>query len=80
MFIHHLFSNSNQARKSAVCRFKSTTPETYVGYDIARAPLGNPEGFKPDHTVWYDLTESSPPGGAIFLQLDIINGLPCKSR
>jgi hypothetical protein len=27
---------------------QSTTPEIYIGYDTARAPLGNPEGFKPD--------------------------------
>jgi hypothetical protein len=34
---------------------KSTTPEIYIGYDTARAPLGNPEGFKPDQTVSYSI-------------------------
>jgi thiol-disulfide isomerase/thioredoxin len=31
------------------------TPEIYLGYDFARASLGNPEGFKPDQTVDYTL-------------------------
>jgi len=31
------------------------TPEIYVGYDKARAPLGNPEGFRPNHTVSYSI-------------------------
>ena len=34
---------------------KSTTPEIYVGYNTARIPLGNPEGFKPDQTVSYSM-------------------------
>jgi thiol-disulfide isomerase/thioredoxin len=32
---------------------QNTTPEVYIGYNTARAPLGNPEGFKPDETVSY---------------------------
>jgi hypothetical protein len=32
---------------------QSTTPEIYIGYNTARTPLGNPEGFKPDQTVSY---------------------------
>jgi thiol-disulfide isomerase/thioredoxin len=32
---------------------QSTTPEIYVGYNTTRAPLGNPEGFKPHQTVSY---------------------------
>ena len=35
------------------------TPEIYVGYDTARAPLGNPEGFKPNHTVSYSLQSNT---------------------
>ena len=35
---------------------QSTTPEIYIGYDKARAPLGNPEGFKPDQTVSYSIS------------------------
>ena len=32
---------------------QSTTPEIYIGYDKARAPIGNPEGFKPGQTISY---------------------------
>lgn len=31
------------------------TPEIYVGYNTTRAPLGNPEGFSPGHTVSYSI-------------------------
>jgi thiol-disulfide isomerase/thioredoxin len=34
---------------------QSTTPEIYLGYSKARAPIGNPEGFKPDQTVSYSI-------------------------
>ena len=34
---------------------QSITPEIYVGYNTARTPLGNPEGFKPDQTVSYSI-------------------------
>jgi thiol-disulfide isomerase/thioredoxin len=33
------------------------TPELYFGYQFARAPLGNPEGFKPDQVVTYTIPE-----------------------
>jgi thiol-disulfide isomerase/thioredoxin len=32
-----------------------TTPEIYIGYNTARMPLGNPEGFKPNQTVSYSI-------------------------
>jgi thiol-disulfide isomerase/thioredoxin len=35
------------------------TPELYFGYQFARAPLGNPEGFKPDQTVAYTIAEDA---------------------
>jgi thiol-disulfide isomerase/thioredoxin len=35
------------------------TPELYFGYQFARAPLGNPEGFKPDQTVKYTIPEGA---------------------
>ena len=35
---------------------KIYSPELYFGYQFARAPLGNPEGFKPDQTVNYSLS------------------------
>ena len=38
---------------------QSTTPEIYIGYNTARAPLGNPEGFKPDHTVSYSIQSNT---------------------
>ena len=38
---------------------QSTTPEIYVGYNTARTPLGNPEGFKPDQTVSYSIPSNA---------------------
>lgn len=35
------------------------TPELYFGYQFSRAPLGNPEGFKPDQTVTYTIPEDT---------------------
>jgi thiol-disulfide isomerase/thioredoxin len=34
---------------------QNTTPEIYIGYNTARKPLGNPEGFKPEQTVSYSI-------------------------
>ena len=36
---------------------KIYSPELYFGYQFARAPLGNPEEFKPDQTVNYSLSD-----------------------
>ena len=36
-----------------------TTPEIYLGYDKARAPIGNPEGFKPDQTISYSIPSNT---------------------
>jgi hypothetical protein len=38
---------------------QSITPEIYTGYNTARAPLGNPEGFKPDQTVSYSIPSNT---------------------
>jgi thiol-disulfide isomerase/thioredoxin len=38
---------------------KVTTPEIYLGYDLARAPLGNPENFKPDQIVSYTIPQNT---------------------
>jgi Thioredoxin like C-terminal domain len=38
---------------------QSTTPEIYIGYEKARAPLGNLEGFKPDQTVSYSISSNT---------------------
>lgn len=35
------------------------TPEIYLGYDFARAPLGSPEGFQPNQTVTYSIPQTS---------------------
>jgi thiol-disulfide isomerase/thioredoxin len=36
---------------------KIYSPELYFGYQFARAPLGNPEGFKPDQIVDYSFAD-----------------------
>jgi thiol-disulfide isomerase/thioredoxin len=36
---------------------KVNTPELYFGYQLARAPLGNPEGFKPNQIVTYSIPQ-----------------------
>jgi hypothetical protein len=38
---------------------QNTTPEIYIGYNTTRAPLGNPEGFKPDQTVSYSIPSTT---------------------
>ncbi|MFL6392315.1 MAG: redoxin family protein [Nitrososphaeraceae archaeon] len=38
---------------------KNTTPEIYIGYDTARAPIGNPEGFKPGQTISYSIPSNT---------------------
>ena len=38
---------------------KGTTPEIYLGYYYARAPLGNPENFRPDQTVSYSIPSNT---------------------
>jgi len=38
---------------------KIKSPELYFGYEFARAPLGNMEGFKPNQSLFYNLPENS---------------------
>lgn len=38
---------------------KVKTPELYFGYEFARAPLGNSEGFKPNQIVTYSVPQRS---------------------
>jgi thiol-disulfide isomerase/thioredoxin len=38
---------------------QNMTPEIYIGYDTARTPLGNSEGFKPDQTVSYSIPSTT---------------------
>jgi thiol-disulfide isomerase/thioredoxin len=42
------------------------TPEIYLGYSYARAPLGNPEGFQPDENVSYALPPAISPNLVYF--------------
>src|ERR687890_1799181 len=38
---------------------KVKTPELFFGYEFARAPIGNSEGFKPNQTVTYSVPQRS---------------------
>jgi thiol-disulfide isomerase/thioredoxin len=38
---------------------QNLTPEVYIGYDTAKAQLGNPEGFKPEQTVSYSIPSTT---------------------
>jgi hypothetical protein len=38
---------------------QNMTPEIYIGYNTTRAPLGNPEGFRPDQTVSYSIPSTT---------------------
>src|SRR5919198_2165498 len=43
----------------SVALSKVTTPEMYLGYDLARAPLAYPENFKPDQIVSYTIPQNT---------------------
>jgi hypothetical protein len=38
---------------------KNISPEIYLGYSLARSPIGNPEGFQPDKTVKYNFNRNT---------------------
>jgi thiol-disulfide isomerase/thioredoxin len=38
---------------------KQITPEIYLGYSFARAPLGNPQNFQADQTISYSIPPNS---------------------
>jgi thiol-disulfide isomerase/thioredoxin len=59
-------TNNNTATEAAITTPKNVqsvdpskidSPELYFGYQFARAPLGNSEGFRPDQTVDYSLAK-----------------------
>lgn len=52
-------SISNPKNAQSVNFGRIDTPELYFGYQFARAPLGNPEGFRPDQTVKYTIPEDT---------------------
>ena len=49
---------SNSVNAAAVNFSKIGTPEIYVGYNTIRAPIGNPQGFSPEHVVDYKSSSS----------------------
>jgi len=49
---------SNSVNGTAVNFSKIGTPEIYVGYNTIRAPIGNPQGFSPEHVFDYTFTGS----------------------
>ena len=52
-------STSSPENAQSVNFGRIDTPELYFGYQFARAPLGNPEGFKPDQTVAYTIADDA---------------------
>jgi thiol-disulfide isomerase/thioredoxin len=52
-------SVSSSVNATAVNFSKIGTPEIYVGYNTIRGPIGNPQGFSPEHVVNYTI------GGAL---------------
>ena len=45
----------NRSSLAYVDLTKQITPEIYLGYSFARAPLGNPQNFQPDQTIPYSI-------------------------
>ena len=52
-------NNSSKFEYQDVNFSKIQSPELYFGYEFARAPLGNNEGFKPNQIVSYNLPDNS---------------------
>lgn len=50
---------------------KQITPEIYLGYSFARAPLGNPQNFQPDQTIPYSI----PPNTSFNPDIVYLDGL-----
>ncbi len=53
--------SADEVNAAAVDFSKIGTPEIYLGYSFARAPLGSPEGFQPEQTVEYSIPETVSP-------------------
>jgi len=49
---------SGSVNATAVDFSEIRTPEIYVGYNTIRAPIGNPQGFSPEHVVYYAIEGS----------------------
>src|ERR671921_289962 len=52
-------SISNPESSQSVNFDRINTPELYFGYEYSRAPLGNSEGYKPDHVVNYTFPDDT---------------------
>jgi thiol-disulfide isomerase/thioredoxin len=65
------FSNANTTEKrssiQSVDFSQIKTPELYFGYQLARVPLGNIEGYRPDQTVSYTFPSSDIKPNIIYL-------------
>lgn len=54
--IQSLLGVSMETENISAAATEVGTPELYLGYNYARQPLGNPEGFQPGNTVNYRFT------------------------
>ncbi len=61
----------NRSSLAYVDLAKQITPEIYLGYSFARAPLGNPQNFQPDQTIPYSI----PPNTSFNPDIVYLDGL-----
>lgn len=61
----------NRSSLAYVDLTKQITPEIYLGYSFARAPLGNPQNFQPDQTIHYSI----PPNTSFNPDIVYLDGL-----
>ena len=61
----------NRSSLAYVDLTKQITPEIYLGYSFARAPLGNPQNFQPDQTIPYSI----PPNTSFNPDIVYLDGL-----
>lgn len=52
-------ADNKNSQSSDIDFSKIRTPEIYLGYQLARAPLGNPQNFQPDRIVSYSILSSN---------------------
>ncbi|MFZ0893633.1 MAG: thioredoxin family protein [Candidatus Nitrosopolaris sp.] len=61
----------NRSSLAYVDLTKQITPEIYLGYSFAKAPLGNPQNFQPDQTIPYSI----PPNTSFNPDIVYLDGL-----
>ena len=64
-------TTTNRSSLAYVDLTKQITPEIYLGYSFARAPLGNPQNFQPDQTIPYSI----PPNTSFNPDIVYLDGL-----